>query len=290
MSAQSTLRKGRRARRRQLTLAPATVVLLALAFTMVFPLFYLASTALRPASEYGSNPFTLPSTLTLDNIVAAWDSGQLGRLTLNSLLVVTVGVTIVVLVSSAAAFAIVHLPLPTRLRSTSRAGAILLLALPASVLIVPVTSVVVDLGLMNTHLGLILVYASLQLPFGIFMMVAFFEGVPFEILEAAVVDGAGSVRQFFQIALPLARPAVATLAALTALMMWNELLFGLLILQDPSSRTITAGVALLKSAFAGSSNASVQSAGLLIATIGPLVLFAIANRSLMRGLVAGAVK
>lgn len=122
------------------------------------------------------------------------------------------------------------------------------------------------------------------------MLTAFFRSVPGEILEAAEIDGAGSIRRFLTIGVPLARPALSTL---TALSLWNELLFSLLITQDPSKRTLTVGVSLLKPSFSKSPSAVVLTPGLAISIIPPLLLFLLfllANRSLMRGLVGGALK
>ncbi|SDT46840.1 carbohydrate ABC transporter permease [Jiangella sp. DSM 45060] len=279
-----------RARGRRMRMLPATVILALVGVTTAFPLLYALVTALRTQSDYGRGSLALPREITFQNLQDAWQAAGLGRLAVNSLVVVSISVAVTVLVSSMAAFALVHLGLPARVGRFGTLTALFLLALPSTVLITPIFKVTLDLGLLNSYLGLVLVYVSLSSPFGIYMMTTYFRAVPREILQAAEVDGASPVRRFVSVAIPLARPAMATLTALTALTLWNDLLFSLILIQDPQRRTLTVGVSLLESSFAQSSSAVVLTAGLLISTLPPLVLFVFMNRSLMRGLVAGALK
>ncbi|MDP3208053.1 MAG: carbohydrate ABC transporter permease, partial [Rhodoglobus sp.] len=141
----------------------------------------------------------------------------------------------------------------------------------------------------NSYLGLILVYASLQLPFGIFMMWTFFQAVPQELIDAAQLDGASLFRTFRSVVLPLAGPAVLTLTTLTFLTLWNELLFSLIILQDAEKRTIIVGLSLLKATM-GVQSTTVLAAGMLVSVIPPLLLFVLFNRHITAGLTVGAVK
>jgi multiple sugar transport system permease protein len=189
-------------------------------------------------------------------------------------------------VASLAGFAIAHLRFPGR--AILLIGIIGLMAVPAAVLMIPLYRTVGQLGLIDTYPGLILTYAALNLPFSIYLVASYGAGLPREILEAARVDGAGLWATFRRIAVPLSYPALATLVTLNFLWLWNELLFGLLILQDPAKRTLQVGLATLQGQH--TTPIPLLAAGLLV-SLGPvLIVFFASQRNLARGLTAGAVK
>ena len=162
------------------------------------------------------------------------------------------------------------------------------MSVPPTVLLIPIFKVVLDAGLLNERLGLILVYTALMLPFGIYLLASFMRSVPKELLLAAQVDGAGPLRILWSVVIPLVRPALLTLLTLSFLFLWNELLFSLVILQTEEHRTIMVGIAQAQGQF--QKNIGVVAAGLLLSMIPPLLIFAFFQRSLTRGLTAGAVK
>ena len=118
--------------------------------------------------------------------------------------------------------------------------------IPPSVALIPTLQVVLDLGLINTHLGLVAVYAGLNLPFSIYMMSAYFESLPRELMHAARVDGATTLKLIVHVYLPLARPALLAMVTLNVIFLWNELLFALVMIQDPELRTLMPGLAVLQ--------------------------------------------
>jgi len=205
---------------------------------------------------------------------------------MNSLIVVFSAVLILLIIGSMAGYALSVLKF--RGSALILLATICLLAVPAAVVMIPLYRTVSQLGLINTHLGLILTYTALQLPFSIYLMASFFNGLPNEIVEAAKVDGAGQLRIFASIAMPLAGPALSTMATLNFLWLFNELLFGLLIMQDDQSRTLPVGLAALQGQ--NTTPVPLLASGLLISLLPVLAVFLFAQRSLSRGLMMGAVK
>ena len=162
------------------------------------------------------------------------------------------------------------------------------LAIPPLLLMVPIYVELVQLGLLDTYWGVILLYTALNLPFNVYLMTAFFKSVPDELIEAARIDGAGIHRTFQRILLPLAKPALATLVIFNVLWAWNEFLFALLLLQTDHVKTLTVGVLQLQGRFTADYPALM--AGLLITSLPVIGAYLVFQRHLVRGIVAGAVK
>jgi ABC-type glycerol-3-phosphate transport system permease component len=205
---------------------------------------------------------------------------------INSIIVVGVAVVLLLVIASMAGYALSILKF--RGSGAILLGIICLLAVPAAVVMIPLYRTVSQLGLVNSHLGLILTYTALQLPFSIYLMTSFLNGLPREIIEAAQIDGAGQIRVFRTIVMPLAGPALSTMATLNFLWLFNELLFGLLIMQDDQTRTLPVGLAVLQGQ--NTTPVPLLASGLLISLLPVLAVFFLAQRSLSRGLTAGALK
>ena len=262
------------------------LILATIALSTLYPLVFLAATALRTTQDYRSSPAGIPHHLTLDNIHLAFSEVEIGKLALNSVVVVAPAVIIVTVLSCLAAYALVHFRFP--LRRTTLVIVVALMALPPAVLLIPIFKIVLDAHLLNNRLGLILVYAALNLPFSIFLLASFMRSVPDELLNAAKIDGAGALRTLWSVVIPLVRPGLLTLITLNFLFMWNEFLYALVILQKETNRTIMVGIAQFQGHW--EKNLGVVSAGLLLSMIPPLLIFLFFQRDLARGLTSGAVK
>jgi ABC-type glycerol-3-phosphate transport system permease component len=260
--------------------------LAAVALSALYPLYFLASTALRTRDEYSASPGGVPKHLHTRNFSEAFSSVHIGHLALDSLAVVVPAVALITLLACLAAYALSHFEFP--LRKTALVFIVALMALPPTALLIPVFRIILEAGLLNQRLGLILVYTALNLPFSIYLLASFMRSVPSELLKAATIDGAGPLRTLWSVVIPLIRPGILTLMTLNFLFLWNEFLFSLVILPNEESRTIMVGLA----EFAGRAeqNLPVVAAGLLLAMVPPLIVFLFFQRSLVRGLTAGAVK
>jgi ABC-type glycerol-3-phosphate transport system permease component len=260
-------------------------VMTVLSLTAVYPLVFVIGTAFKTDDAYGKSPTSLPLHPVFTFLRQAWSTNGVRALA-NSALVVIPAVAVVVLVSVPAAYALMHMRWAGQ--RLFLLGMIGMMTVPTAVLMVPLFRLVSQLGLVNSRLGVVLVYASLQAPFSVYYMSTFLRLLPPGLVEAARIDGAGHARVLRSVVVPLARPTIATLVTLNFVWLWNELLFGLLILQDPRNRTVTVGLALL----AGQHSSSIPliCAGLLIAMGPVVVVFAVAQRRLAQGLTAGALK
>jgi raffinose/stachyose/melibiose transport system permease protein len=228
----------------------------------------------------------VPTSPTLANFTAVWSQADVGRLALNSLIVVCAAVAVIVLVSMPAGWALASMRFP--LRRVTLLGVIGMMMLPAGVLMIPVFTVVKDLGLVNNRLGLILVYASLHAPFATYLMTATMRDIPREIVQAAEVDGCGPLGTLVKVVLPLTRPTVMAVITLTFLWLWNELLFALIILQNATQRTLIVGIAALQNEF--STPPTLLAAGMVFAMLPALAVFVVFQRRMTVGLTAGAVR
>jgi ABC-type glycerol-3-phosphate transport system permease component len=264
----------------------AWLVLGVLALMSIYPFFFVTITSLKTRRNYASDPVGLPDGPTLEYLERALSGGAMPTYLLNSLIVVGAAVVLLLIIGSMAGYALSVLKF--RGSGLILLGIICLLAVPAAVVMIPLYRTVSQLGMLNSHVGLALTYTALQLPFSIYLMTSFFNGLPREIMEAAKMDGAGQWHVFRTIALPLSAPALATMATLNFLWLYNELLFGLLLMQDADKRTVPVGLALLQGQ--NTTPVPLLASGLLISLLPVLAVFFVAQRELARGLTVGAVK
>lgn len=277
---------GRRSAIRTLRRLPLHALLVVLSLVMLAPVVIMIGTSVKSNAEVYQNPIGLPDAFTLENYITTWIHGNFTVLFLNSIFLTGVSMTVATVAAALAAYAI------ARTRSRLSSTVYLLIAvgifLPMQLAIIPQFRLVRDLGLFNSYAGVILLYVTASLPFGVFLMTAFMRQVPRELFEAATLDGAGYFGMFWRIHFPLARPAIATFWILQGVQVWNDYLVPLLIMTDKDRRTLTTGVLAFKQQYEAQWGNLM--AGVVIMTIPILVLFIIAQRQFMGGLYAGAVK
>lgn len=223
----------------RLTQGVSQVLIIVAAIITLIPFIWMVSTALKPASEVFSNPPSLiGSSIEWGNFTAAWNYLPFGRFMLNGLIVAGVGTILVVVSSAMAAYAF------SRLKWRGRNGTFLLylgtLMIPQEVLIVPMFILMRQLGWVNSYQALIIPWAFTA--FGTFLLRQFFLTLPDELEEAARIDGANRWTSFTRIILPLAKPALGTLAVFTFIGYWNSFLWPLLIVSDVNMATVPLGL------------------------------------------------
>lgn len=266
--------------------APAFVVLSLIAVTTLYPLLFVGFTAFKTEENYGTEPLGPPTDPTTEYVHQAWVDGHMGSYLVNSARVVIPAVLIIAAVSVLAGYALTQ----RRFRGSGLVflTVVALMAVPPTVVMIPTFRTVQQLGLLNSYLGLTLVYAALFTPLSIYLIAAYLRRLPRAVLEAAAVDGASELKALLTIVVPLAWPAIATVMTLDFLWLWNELLFGLLILQDPEKRVTTVGLASLEGNL--STPVPLLAAGLLISLIPVVLVFLTSQRKLATGMTAGAVR
>lgn len=265
---------------------PINLLLIFLSLVMLYPLLIMVITAFKPNLEVLTNPTGLPQTWTFDNFVTSWVEADFANLFFNSILLTTASMVPATLIAALASYAIVR-----RVSRLSSVAYLLIAAgifLPLQLALVPQFRVIRDLHLIDSYLGVIFVYIAGAIPFGVFLMAAFMRQIPKEIVEAAVVDGAGYFTLFRTIYLPLARPAIATFWVLQGVGIWNDYLVPQLLLTDPTKRTLTTGVLYFKAQYLADWGNIM--AAVLIMSLPILLIFIFAQRYFVSGLYAGAVK
>jgi multiple sugar transport system permease protein len=263
------------------------LISLALLLTLL-PVYWMVNTSLKVQVEvFASPPTLIPQRPTLENYVSLFTRRNLGAYLVNSIITVGASVVLAVVIGSLAAYALIRSQLG-RLNEQISFWILVPRMIPPIAVIVPIFLILQQFGLINKHLGLILVYTASNLPIVIWMMRSFLQEIPLDLEEAAMVDGASRLRSFWDIVLPLAAPGLVATAIFSVIITYNEFLFALILTSTPAAATLPVGTAAL----IGKTQTlygEMAAAG-VVATV-PLVIFALlVQRHLVRGLTMGAVK
>lgn len=211
----------------------------------LIPLVWMVATSFKPPAEYVSTSIALwPQDPTLAHYRVLLDGGM-WRLGLNSIVVALGTVALSLLAGLPAAYALARFELPKRFDIVFLGFVLVIKLAPPIALAIPLYQVLRALGLLDSHLGLILANQILALPFAIWMLLGFVRDVPYSFEEAAMLDGAGFVKRLVEIVVPLLMPGLVATAVFVAIMSWNEFLFALLFIQTPSKFTLPAFIATL---------------------------------------------
>jgi raffinose/stachyose/melibiose transport system permease protein len=263
--------------------ATAQPIMVAFSLLLLYPVYFIVITAFKTQREYTTNRFFPPAHPTLQNLRDAFRDGELLRWIANSLIVTAGAVTVSTLVAAVAAY-----PLARRAfrgRSAFIGLNVVLMVVPPVVLVVPLFLLFIDLHLINSRVGVILIYIGLLIPFATFILVNFFATIPRSLEEAALTDGASTWRVLRFVVAPLAAPAIVTVMVVNGVWVWNELLIAVIFLQDNNARTLTAGLTFFQGRFL--TNDPLVMSGALIASVPMLALYIVGQRFFIRGLSAG---
>lgn len=256
------------------------------ALVIVVPFAMMVLNSFKSMRELFMKPFSLPSTFRFDNFVKAWKLANIATGYRNSLIVASVTVLIVILLASMFAYMI------SKYDFSFRRGMFLYsmlgLALPARLAAIPVFVLLRNLNLTNSLAGLVLVYASINLPFSIFILKNFIDAVPNELCEAARMDGAGVGYIYYKLILPLVKPALSIVAIVTFVNVWNDFFFPLILINDRSKATITLAVSIFFGEY--SIQWPLLFAGLTLSIAPTVILFLIFSRFFIAGMTQGAIK
>ena len=270
------------------------VVILFFIIIIIFPLLYTLSLSVRsPDTVYSAKYFLIPYEFSLQNYYDAFFYAEerlkvsFPRMFLNSVIVTTSSVILIITLSIFAAFSFSHLRFP--MKESLYNVMIASVAMPAQVLLIPLFYLLIYFGIINTYTAVILAYAGFLIPIGILILRMFFEQIPGELTEAGIVDGATDFQLLMRILLPLAKPAIATCVILLFLDTWNEFIYAMIFMQDPTIHTVPVGLAKI-----GTSryhiNIGTYSASVMITIIPVMLIFAIFQRWFIAGMTMGALK
>ncbi|GIK73908.1 MAG: sugar ABC transporter permease [Chloroflexota bacterium] len=281
MASVSTTRSRRRSRRILVNVLYA-IAMIAVVFFMLTPFLWMVLNAFKSPLQIIKLPPELIFEPTMRNFQNVFGTQNFMRYITNSL-IIGAGCTLVgLLIGLPAAYSIARF-------GQNRLAIVILMArmVPGITFLVPLFIIFRTLGLIDTYTSLILTHMLVGLPFIVWVMVPFFESIPRELTEAAVVDGASAVRAFVSVVLPLSGPGIVTAAILSFVFSWNNFMFSIVL---ASSRTRTVPVAIYNFI----SYAQIDWGGLMAAavviTLPVLVLAIVTQRYVIRGLTAGAIK
>ena len=268
-----------------------------MAVTWLFPLLWAAFTSLRPYGETLRNGFiSFPSVISLDNFGSAWTRGEFPQFYLNSLIVTVPAVLLTLLIASMVAFAVSRFSWRFNLFCLMLFTAgnllppqVIIVPLYRLYLLLPIPPPLSDNGLLyDQYFGIILIHVAFQVGFCVFVLSNYMKTISRELTEAALADGAGVARIYWNVILPLCRPALAALATLEFTFIYNDFFWALLLMKSGDRRPITSALNNLQGQFVTDTN--VLAAGALLAAIPTILVYIALQRHFISGLTLGSTK
>ncbi|MBD0736402.1 sugar ABC transporter permease [Streptomyces sp. CBMA29] len=265
------------------------VFLLVVALFWLMPTIGLLLSSLRTPSDISASGwwkvFTSPSELTVSNYRTLLDNHAITDSLVNTALITVPATLLVVVIGSLAGYAFAWMEFPGR--DWWFIGVVAMLVVPVQVALIPVARLFGDIGIFGDISGVVLFHTAFGLPFAIFLLRNFFAEIPRELLEAARLDGAGEIRLFVRVVMPLGGPAIASLGIFQFLWVWNDMLVAL-IFANSDAQPIT--VALQQQVRQFGNNIDILAPGAFVSMVVPLVVFFAFQRQFVSGVMAGAVK
>lgn len=260
---------------------------------VTFPLLWSVLQSVRVDAEIVANPWGIPTSLRWDNFSRAWNASNIGDYFFSTVVVVSSGVFLTMLLGSMAAYVLARYEFWGNrvIYYTFVAG----LTVPIFLALIPLFFVVRNLNALNTYHGLILVYVAFSLPFTVFFLHSFFRTLPTSVAEQAAVDGAGHVRTFFQVMLPMAKPGLLSVGIFNVLGQWNQFLLPQTLMQqqsgfEPDRSVLAQGLVALAVQQGYRNDLSALFAGMTIAMLPILVVYVVFQRQVQSGLTGVALK
>jgi raffinose/stachyose/melibiose transport system permease protein len=262
------------------------VLLLTYLVIAVSPLLWLTMSAFKTNFEIETNPFALPAVWQFQNFVSAITISGLHQFFLNSIVVASLATTLNLLVTSLASFTIAREEFP--LRKTIFTAITAGVLIPIVALMVPYYTIIVNLGLYDRLLALIVTYAAINIPISTFLISSFMTSIPKELEDSAEIDGCSFFQRYSKIIMPLARPGLVTAGTFSFIYCWNEFIYALLLTSSRSARTIQLAIRFFTSQFR--TDYAGLFAAIVLTMIPTVVVYIFLHDKIISGLTAGAVK
>lgn len=274
-------------RRRRIKESLIYIVLVIWMLINLFPIYWMFTFSLKSNKEiFGENVIGLPRDWLWSNYEKALKVGNIFRYFLNSTLVAVVTIAVVMIVALMATFALTRFFWKGREKMNS--FLMLGLTIPIHASIVPIYVTLSNLHLLSTYTSLIIPYAAFSLAMAILICTGFMQGIPFELDEAACIDGCGTFKIFFKVIVPLMKPAVATVSIYTFLQCWNELMFANIFISDTAHKTLPVGVQALSGQYL--TEWGPVGAAMVLATFPMLIFYIFFSKKIQDSFIAGAIK
>jgi ABC-type glycerol-3-phosphate transport system permease component len=251
------------------------------------PFLWMLSTSLKDPAEVAlRDPTVVPRSLAVENYVDVFERGRFGRYFVNSVAVSLATTLISVAIATLSGYAFARYRLPGG--KGILFGILATQMFPAILLAIPLYILIRNLGLLNSLLGLVLVYTTFALPFSVWMLRNYFLSIPRDLDDSAIVDGATRLQALRTVILPVAMPGIAATALFSFILSWNEFLYANTFISSTDRRTLSVGLQSLIGEF--TTDWGMLMAGAVVTTVPIVVAFFFVQRHLTQGLAAGAVK
>lgn len=255
---------------------------------ILFILGWIVLSSLKSNRDLFEGFWSLPESLQWGNYYTAWVQSDLAAYFFNSLLVVTLSVLGIVLVSAPAAYALSRINFIGRGYLTN--AFVIGIGIPYQAVLIPIYLLLLKIELINSHTGLIIVYIALSLPFTIFILTGFFQSLPSDIEEAAIIDGASDNTVFWKIMLPMARPGLITVMILNTVGLWNEFLLAKAYINVNEKYTLSVGLYQFYQSMQYNSDWVSLFAGVVIVIFPILIFYLWLSDKIIEGMTAGSGK
>lgn len=263
------------------------IVLVCFAVIQLYPLIFLLFFSLKDNNEiYSGNVMGFPHELRFSNYSNALLNANVGHYLLNSIFVTLIVIIVSDILACMVSYAIARMTV--KFNNVVKTFFSLGLMIPLHAVLLPVFIMLRNLKMLDTYQAVIVPYIAFALPMAIFFMIGFFQTLPRELEESAFLDGCSIYRTFFNIMLPLVKPALATISIFTFLSTWNEMMFAITFINSDKYRTLTVGIMQMVGQY--TTDWGTMGAGLMVATIPTVVIYLLFSNQVQSGMVSGAVK
>jgi len=256
---------------------------------VILPVVWVMINSFRASGDIKSNPFGIPLEAHWENFAGAWVEANLGQYFLNTVIVLLMSVTGTMLLGAMAAYVLARYDFPG-----NRFFFMMFVAgmmFPVFLALFPLYKTMDNIGLKDTHVGLAIVYIAYSLPFTVFFLTAFFRSLPHGVAEAAMIDGAGHYRLFWQVMLPMAKPGLISITIFNVIGQWNQFLLPLVLMnRNKDGQVLSVGLASLTSEAGKQVDTGVLFAGMALAMLPVLIAYILFQRQIQAGMTAGALK
>lgn len=246
------------------------ILILVFLVIQIYPVIWLFIASVKPTVELASEPFAFPKTVTFENFVNVLSDGKIGMYMWNSLKVTGLSLILIVVLSSTAGYALSKF----RMRGKKQIYSFFTFGImvPVQITLIPLFIFYSNVGILNTSMSLVLPQVGFALPLSVMMFVSFYEFVPNELIEAAIVDGCSPFRTFIQIVFPLARNTVITIASMYSILIWNDFIFANTFISETNAKTVAMGLKDYVGAF-GNVDWGSTFAAIAISILPPLIIY-----------------
>ena len=263
------------------------ILILVFLVIQIYPVIWLFIASVKPTVELASEPFAFPKTVTFENFVNVLSDGKIGMYMWNSLKVTGLSLILIVVLSSTAGYALSKF----RMRGKKQIYSFFTFGImvPVQITLIPLFIFYSNVGILNTSMSLVLPQVGFALPLSVMMFVSFYEFVPNELIEAAIVDGCSPFRTFIQIVFPLARNTVITIASMYSILIWNDFIFANTFISETNAKTVAMGLKDYVGSF-GNVDWGSTFAAIAISILPPLIIYFSLNKWVTAGMTMGATK